>query len=716
MYCLLCHEKIPRLRAWRTKSEFCSDEHAAQYKKQTLDRLLTDQNPARKEKPDPIALSAEPEDDLLHDEMSAGGSAPEPSSLDDLVAQTRAEAEPESDAEAPLAVSSDRHDADDSADGVEELWRLAEETDHSDSDVEFLDARGEASFEPDVSRQSAEDALRALRMLADKATESDGDHDHEPLAEKDSPSFLRDYFDGDDPPRSLEEIEELPPLSDDLFAELGDELPDFEDPSRDSDPVVAAKDALSEDRISKQDEPDAAAAESPQPAADDGMHLADDAPSILDRLMEDPSSNWSQKSPATSAPTPVSREQPPAADDLDDDPLADFADLPEPDFAFEDDLLGAAEASEEPVAAEPQIDDAPLDDIAAADDDLDDEPELDPLAELIKAEEAAQVRGEDDDESAFDEAVADELVKELAEEALRDDLDLQELERNLKVVPFPSPNNSATSNGLHKHADQIAEDIDDDVFESHPLPGAGEPTERTAAAKRPPIRARPPRPGGTRTRFKPSMVMAGVEPAIQGYLQGDPLESWRVSAVESVWGQRGLPSIHAFEAASPTQAPSGDLEALRPSPDFRGRMSLPLTVCTPAEPPAVDAPTTSLEPTRSETPPQSPQALSLDESASIRLGPEYRAFDDVAAVTMNLDAVADAEPSESLRELLAQLPGALEPSAVFYDSVSIEARFADEDEWDVPVTPPDQTEGIDLSADFADEQPAAQSSGGRRQY
>lgn len=43
MYCLLCKEKIPRLRTWRTKSEFCSDEHAAQYKKQTLDRLLTEE-------------------------------------------------------------------------------------------------------------------------------------------------------------------------------------------------------------------------------------------------------------------------------------------------------------------------------------------------------------------------------------------------------------------------------------------------------------------------------------------------------------------------------------------------------------------------------------------------------------------------------------------------------------------------------------------------
>lgn len=44
MQCLLCHEKIPRLRSWTTKSEFCCDEHGAMYKKQTLERLLTEQN------------------------------------------------------------------------------------------------------------------------------------------------------------------------------------------------------------------------------------------------------------------------------------------------------------------------------------------------------------------------------------------------------------------------------------------------------------------------------------------------------------------------------------------------------------------------------------------------------------------------------------------------------------------------------------------------
>lgn len=40
MHCLLCHEKIPRFRYWRTKSEFCCDEHAATHRRQTLERLV----------------------------------------------------------------------------------------------------------------------------------------------------------------------------------------------------------------------------------------------------------------------------------------------------------------------------------------------------------------------------------------------------------------------------------------------------------------------------------------------------------------------------------------------------------------------------------------------------------------------------------------------------------------------------------------------------
>ena len=47
MKCLLCHSKISRLRAWKTNSEFCSDEHADAYKRQTLERLFKEHERAR---------------------------------------------------------------------------------------------------------------------------------------------------------------------------------------------------------------------------------------------------------------------------------------------------------------------------------------------------------------------------------------------------------------------------------------------------------------------------------------------------------------------------------------------------------------------------------------------------------------------------------------------------------------------------------------------
>jgi hypothetical protein len=50
MYCLLCHAKIPRLRAWRTKSEFCCDEHAEAYKNQMLDRLMVNEGEGAEKK------------------------------------------------------------------------------------------------------------------------------------------------------------------------------------------------------------------------------------------------------------------------------------------------------------------------------------------------------------------------------------------------------------------------------------------------------------------------------------------------------------------------------------------------------------------------------------------------------------------------------------------------------------------------------------------
>ena len=45
MRCLVCDRKVPRLRSWRQKSEFCSDAHAETYRQQTLARLLDKSDP-----------------------------------------------------------------------------------------------------------------------------------------------------------------------------------------------------------------------------------------------------------------------------------------------------------------------------------------------------------------------------------------------------------------------------------------------------------------------------------------------------------------------------------------------------------------------------------------------------------------------------------------------------------------------------------------------
>ena len=45
--CLLCGERISPIRYWRTRSEFCSDEHEKGYREQTLECLLEVPAPQR---------------------------------------------------------------------------------------------------------------------------------------------------------------------------------------------------------------------------------------------------------------------------------------------------------------------------------------------------------------------------------------------------------------------------------------------------------------------------------------------------------------------------------------------------------------------------------------------------------------------------------------------------------------------------------------------
>ena len=79
MICLHCHEKIPRLRAWRTKSQFCSEECAEKYKTQTMERLT---EPGEETQPVPPPIHApDPEDIFDVAELTEGKRAANPGVL-----------------------------------------------------------------------------------------------------------------------------------------------------------------------------------------------------------------------------------------------------------------------------------------------------------------------------------------------------------------------------------------------------------------------------------------------------------------------------------------------------------------------------------------------------------------------------------------------------------------------------------------------------------
>ena len=150
MYCLLCHEKIPRLRAWTTKSEFCSDEHGALYKRQTLERLLTSESESATAELPPAAPTAAESQPQPAEAASAGGED---------------SGRPGESVERP------------SPDAIDHLLQLADESGRPDAAEASADAPQSLAPEPassgaEVPRQSAEEALEALRRLVGDGTAS----------------------------------------------------------------------------------------------------------------------------------------------------------------------------------------------------------------------------------------------------------------------------------------------------------------------------------------------------------------------------------------------------------------------------------------------------------------------------------------------------------------------------------------------------------------
>jgi hypothetical protein len=244
MFCLLCHEKISRLRAWRTKSEFCCDEHAEIYKRQTLERLLTDHEHGKpgEAPPLPVETSASP---------AAGAAAEKPTAASEALARFE-EIDNARAARRPSKPEAGQDAGDD--EGLQELWRLAEEVSPASggSDDDWSSAgtlsEGSSPLEPGrsgnlgsglgtglgvslgglgqgvgrgggVRRQSPEEALAALRQLSGKprrpaaGTEEGGD-ELDTLLSARGPQVTEEEEDGLD----LSAISDLPSSFDESLA------------------------------------------------------------------------------------------------------------------------------------------------------------------------------------------------------------------------------------------------------------------------------------------------------------------------------------------------------------------------------------------------------------------------------------------------------------------------------------------------------------------
>ncbi len=156
MQCLLCHKKISRLRVWKTKSEFCSDEHADTYKKQTLERLLRDQEQLlHKVSAPPLPIGDNPADDGL-DAILGGG-------IESLAGGIESEGIDRSHLLSAPAPSNTTLDAV----GDELSFTPAESLPAAESLNDILAPNKAAGTSEDIRQQSPDEALEALRRLSE---------------------------------------------------------------------------------------------------------------------------------------------------------------------------------------------------------------------------------------------------------------------------------------------------------------------------------------------------------------------------------------------------------------------------------------------------------------------------------------------------------------------------------------------------------------------
>jgi len=315
MKCLLCHKHISRIRAWRTGSEFCSDDHAAVYKKQTLERLLTEPDDTDRPPAPKLNLAeGEPEAGILTDEANAveadvRATLQELGKGDPVKDSPIDESEPSAGSADALKrlMEFDSNDVpafDDSSDGqgLEALWKLADDPSERVDTVATPRENNEASLPPTweedlagplepvlgellsadgdpavVTGQSADEALAALRALAhgdspqtseQPTPESPPDPTSPPTIDGDLEDWQSDLPtpEGEDPEYALEELGFEATAGSDVTMELP------QSPDVLADLPALGDDALSADPAASQFPQDTEQSDSPDaPSADPNL-------------------------------------------------------------------------------------------------------------------------------------------------------------------------------------------------------------------------------------------------------------------------------------------------------------------------------------------------------------------------------------------------------------------------------------------------------------
>lgn len=622
MYCLLCKEKISRLRSWRTKSEFCSDEHAAQYKKQTLDRLLTedaDDNGSSV----PLPLDAPTFDDMdaVADIMGAGsedGSAEldifgDLGDLEDDGSTEPQDAAPA--AEPAFSPASDPLSA--------PAFPARSDYDLTGYDGPPVDA---------VERQTADDAIAALRAIAEHGSGPS------PEVPSDAPSTSA--------PESLDSLESLldapaaEPVGGAGSLEAGSlEAGSLEDCLR---ARAEQEDVETHTEADEEAELELATLSPPEPSFDDEQALlaelgvaetsteapatgsADTTEGILDKMVAE--SDWNAEFQAT-----VDSDFEIEIEQIEQTPEAESVEEVEaraegPDAPTDDDFEEAVQAAVEP----PDADAAPSDD------------------DFVESMMAA--------------------VEKVSEDAG---------EAPAAIVSFPEKNGHSNGHAASElTAEEIEESIDQDPVqvqaevEDEP-PAASEPAAENEAAKprkRGPARKAP--------KLKPAMVLAGLHPKAASASDLEPNEAWKRLAARTADDAELAPLIANLTSAAPLLNGSG-LKPIGPARSIGEstavRSVLPAAVTDLNE--AIEAPANTA------TELLAPVAVAVRTAAE----PLSSSYDFPASAYQSADAFLAAElaPVAAIAEEKLEIGAPSEPSepaGLYFDAAAdLPESAADED-------------------------------------